>query len=391
VEKLLDIWPPLPIYICAFYNARKSPLRGVTNIVAALEQQNRVRGIWIFDVPNSLLNESVAMKSLPALTTLVLSSNDEKAPGLPDLFLGGSAPRLRTISLKGVPFPGLGKLLLSATDLVVLSLDDIPHSGYISPEAMVASLSSLTRLDLLDLRFRSPRSRAVRENRHPSPLTRVVIPALTRLYFTGDSEYLEDIMSRIDAPLLDKMNITFFNQLVFVTPQLRHFISRTGIFRAPDCAHIFFDDGHVTVKPSRRLSLRILCEPSDWQLSSLSQLYNSALSPLPTLEHLEVHNLLEYWEDDMENVQWLELLHLLPSLKDLVLSGKTFRLVAPALNELDGESITEVLPALQNIVIQGPQPSEPDNKAIGKFIATRQLLGSPVTVQHRDGKDQDRY
>jgi hypothetical protein len=93
----------------------------------------------------------------------------------------------------------------------------------------------------------------------------------------------------------------------------------------------------------------------------------------------------------MENVQWLELLRLFPSLNDVVLSETSFRLVAPALNELDGESVTEVLPALQNIIIQGRQPSRPYKKAIGKFVATRQLLGSPVTVQHRDGKDPDRY
>jgi len=189
-------------------------------------------------------------------------------------------------------------------------------------------------------------------------------------------------MSRIDAPLLDNMNITFFNQLLFDTPQLRHFISRMRIFRAPDCARIFFDDGHVTVKPFGTLSLCILCKPSDWQLSSLSQLYNSALSPL-ALEHLEIHNSRNYWEDDTENVQWLEFLRLFPSLKDLVLSVKSFRLVAPALDELDGEIVTEVLPALQNIVLQGHRPSEADNKAIGKFIAARQHLGSPVTVRDR--------
>ena len=91
----------------------------------------------------------------------------------------------------------------------------------------------------------------------------------------------------------------------------------------------------------------------------------------------------------MENVQWLEFLQLFPSMKELVLSAKSFQLVAPALNELDGESITEMLPTLQNIILRGPQPSEPDNKVIGKFIATREILGSPVTVQHREGEDLD--
>src|SRR6266850_1889759 len=295
VKKLLDIWPLLPIYVHVGHYYRKSPLRGVTNLMAALKQQNRVRGIWIWGVPNSLLKKSVAMKPFPALTRLVLSSNDGNGPVLPDSFLGGSAPRLRIIYLTSIPFPGIGKLLLSTTDLVRLSLDDIPHSGYISPEAMVFGLSTLTRLERLYLRFRSPRSRADRENRHPPPLARVALPALTWLYFKGDSEYVEDIMSRIDAPLLDNMNITFFNQLLFDTPQLRHFISRMRIFRAPDCARIFFDDGHVTVKPFGTLSLCILCKPSDWQLSSLAQLYNSALSPLPALEHLEIHNRRNFW------------------------------------------------------------------------------------------------
>jgi len=136
-----------------------------------------------------------------------------------------------------------------------------------------------------------------------------------------------------------------------------------------------YDDDDITINLFGRLCLRISCKSADWQLSSLSQLYNSALSPLFTLEILEIHNSRDSWEEDMENVQWLEFLRLFPSLKDLVLSVKSFRLVAPALNELGGESIIEVLPALQNVVLQSPQPSEPDNTANGKFISTTSALG----------------
>jgi hypothetical protein len=85
----------------------------------------------------------------------------------------------------------------------------------------------------------------------------------------------------------------------------------------------------------------------------------------------------------MENIQWLELLHLFTSVKDLVLSEKTYRLVAQALDEHAGESVTEVLPVLQNVFLQGPlaHPLEPDHKAKEKFIDTRRLLGCPVTVR----------
>jgi hypothetical protein len=383
VKKSLDNWPALPIYIYAYQHAQPLPLRGVSNILAALKPHNRVCGIRIDGVPNSLLKRSATMKSFPALTELLLSSNDEKAPVLPDSFLGGSAPRLRTLSLTGIPFLGLGKLLLSTANLVRLSLSKISHSGYISPEAMVVSLSTLTKLEVLDLRFRSPRSRAVRENRHPLPLTRVVLPTLTWLQFRGDSEYLEDIVSRIDAPLLDNMNIIFFNQLVFNTPQLRRLISHTGKFKAPDCASIQFDDDDVTISLFDRLCLRISCKPSDWQLSSLVRLYNSALSPLPTLESLVIRNHRKYWQDDTENIQWLELLYLFSSVKDLALFGDLFRLVAPALDGLAQENVAEVLPVLQNIFLEGPQSSEMIRKISRNFVAARQLLGCPVTVHHR--------
>ena len=61
-------------------------------------------------------------------------------PVVSDTFLGRSAPRLRIFALGGIPFPGLPKLLMSATHLVYLHLSDIPHSGYISPDAMITAL-----------------------------------------------------------------------------------------------------------------------------------------------------------------------------------------------------------------------------------------------------------
>ena len=56
---------------------------------------------------------------------------------------------LQDLYLTRIEFPGLPKLLLSVTHLVRLTLWDIPHSGYFSPEAMVTCLSVLTRLEKL--------------------------------------------------------------------------------------------------------------------------------------------------------------------------------------------------------------------------------------------------
>ena len=59
----------------------------------------------------------------------VSRTSDESAPVLPDSFLGGSAPRPRTVWFNSIPFPGLVKLLLNAMYLVQLHLNTIPNFG----------------------------------------------------------------------------------------------------------------------------------------------------------------------------------------------------------------------------------------------------------------------
>jgi hypothetical protein len=393
VTNMLDIWPALPIVISA---KLPLPASGVTNIISALQQHNRVCTIDLRNVPNSLLKEFATMQEpFPALTDLELRSADENAAVLSDSFLGGSAPRLQDLRLGGIPFPALPKLLLSTHDLVKLVLWRIPRSGYISPEVMVTALSTLTSLENLSLGFRSPRSQADRASRRPPPLTRVVLPALTSLQFKGDSEYLEDIVSRLEAPPLSYTNITFFNQLIFDTPLLRHFICRTETVRS---AYIWCDTNTATVlfrfgprnetDEEARVVLSISCKPLDWQISSLAQVCRTSFPPIPTLEFLSIHIQKDRdsplkWQDDMEDTQWLDFLHPFTSVKNLDLYKASVPFVAPALQELSGERVTEVLPALENLFLEGPQPSGSVKEAIGKFIAARQLAGCPVTVRHR--------
>jgi hypothetical protein len=392
VQNTLDIWPELPIVIRA--KRRMAKAQDANNIIAVVKQHNRVRNIEIKFVQISFMKKLRAMRMedpFLVLTSLRLHSQIGSLPSLPDSFLGGSAPRLQTVYLYGVPFPALPNLLLSTHDLVELRLWDIPLSGYISPEAMVTGLSPLTRLQYLVLRFRSPRSRVDRENRLVPRLTRVVLPALTTFDFKGNSEYLEDIVAQVDTPLLFWFGITFFNQLIFDTPLLGHFISRTETFKAAHEAQVIFSRDKVMVRlypqngdSSREvLSWTISCWPSDWQLSSVVQVCDSALSPLPTLERLEIH-IERIWKHDVENSQWVELLHPYTSIKDLLLRGESIQHVAPALEQLSGERVTEALPALQNLFLSGPQPSKPVDKVIGEFVAARQLSGHPVAV-HRKG------
>ena len=56
------------------------------------------------------------------------------------------------------------------------------------------------------------------------------------------------------------------------------------------------------------------------------------------------------------------------------------------LQELVGEQATEILPALQNIFIEGSQSSGPVPEGIANFITARELSGHPVFVHRRERK-----
>jgi len=133
------------------------------------------------------------------------------------------------------------------------------------------------------------------------------------------------------------------------------------------------------------LDVGILCSMPNMQLLSLAQFCSTSLPHLPTLERLSMHELMclgPQWTDDMESAPWLELLHPFVAVKDLALSRFLARRVAPALRELTGESVTELLPELRHVFVDGFDPSGPTQGAIAQFVAARQLYGHPVTV-HR--------
>jgi hypothetical protein len=398
VKEMLDIWPELPIIISeSTWSDYPKTVENVENVIDALELKDRVSGIDL-RVSNSDMERFAAVMQdpFPALTYLNICLDDEMAQVISDSFLGGSAPRLRSLDLRGIPFPALPRLLLSATDLVILDLWNIPHSGYISPEAMVASLSALTRLESLIIGFQSPLSRPAEASRRRPPLIRTLFPALTSLGFRGVTEYLEDLVARIDAPLLVEFWIIFFNQLVFDLLQLPKFLCRTETFTVINHTKVVFNGHFTRVDFSSRtetssLSLTISCRELDWQLSSLSQVCNSVLLALSAMdmEYLDLDlDISDAYplliEDDMENTQWSELLHPFANVSDLHLLGQVATCIAPALQELTGKRVTEVLPALQNIFLDGVHGEpEPVPKAISEFVAARQLSGCPVAIHRR--------
>ena len=382
MRETLDVWPPLPIVVRS--SGHEAPV--VDNLVAALEYNDRISEINLYNMSSSQFERvSRAMhQPFPALEHLNLGFNEETALVDPASFLGGSAPRLRSLGLIGNPLPGLPKFLLSTTHLTHLNLWFIPHSGYISPEAMASCLSVLTRLKTLKLNFESPQSRP--DRRRPPPLTRALLPVLISLHFSGVSEYLDDLMGRIDAPLLDNLQITFFHQLIFNTPQLTQLISRTPNFKTHDTVHLLFSAGVVSIMVDERLRLEVSCSRPDWQLSSLAQVCGSSFprALIPAVERLYILEraftpLPLPWQNDIDNSQWLENFRPFTAVKYLYISSEFMRLVAPALQEFIGERVAEVLPALLTLFLE-ETPSGPFEESMGQLFAARELVGRPIAL-----------
>jgi len=398
MSKMPDAWLVLPVILILGPSSLSHPKSDQRrdNIVAALESEhyNRIREIHMDDMTNSRWERFAAamQKPFPELTHLYVSVIDVMPPPLPDSFLGGSAPRLRFLELGGIPFPSIPKLLLSANGLVELTLRDIPDSGYISPDAMATALTVVTRLESLNLQFRSPRSLPDPESRSLPPPTRFILPALTKLAFKGVYEYLEDLLARMDAPLLHDLHVVFFMDLDFDVPQLHRLIGHAEGFKAFNRSRVSISNDSIqlllyrkTLLADRQLSLQINCGELDYQLSSLAQVCSPSFPLISSLEDLEIKEnvLSSHWKDDIENAQWLELLGPFTAQKALCLTDRIALHVCSALLELSGERVTEVLPALQNIFISPEYLLEGSRKAIKIFLAARRRSGHPLSVHRR--------
>jgi hypothetical protein len=198
---------------------------------------------------------------------------------------------------------------------------------------------------------------------------------------------LEDLVTGIDAPQLNRLSIDFFNDSVFDTPELIRFINRTPMSSALENVHTVLENGTARVSFRSQsddfVEVSILCEGMDWQLSFLEQACTLCLPFLPTSRDLYIHE-FQYsepdWKDNIENREWLGLLHPFTAVKNLYLSKKIALRIGPALQEFVEGRATEPLPALENIFLEGLESSGHAQEGIERFVAARQSASHPIAI-----------
>ncbi|KAI0003331.1 hypothetical protein BJV74DRAFT_525123 [Russula compacta] len=388
----LDTWPPFPILI-TWLPERFDP-KGVKeqdNIIAALEHHDRISHISLGYLPNNILGRFVTLmqEPLPALTHLRLSSSPSAngpgpAPVLPETFLGGSAPRLRSLTLSGVAFPTLPTLLLSSSDLVYLNLSKIRSSMFTSPEMVVTCLGVLPNLRELFIEIK-PGPTPQGPTSHP-PSSRTVLPSLTLFDLKGISKHLDDLVSRVDTPLLNTLHIQFplGTDPSIDLSRLNRFIIRADRLWPFNRARLGLEFWSTRVSLGPRTVLHLGCDPRQ-QLSSTVQLCNRISPLLSHVEQLIIRsaNLTELWWRDVRpalRVLNLELFRPFISVQNLYVCEELAIPFAVALRDLTQDRVMEVLPSLRSLSFEGPHPSRSLQETVERFLALRMKSNHPVSL-----------
>ncbi|KAI0282694.1 hypothetical protein BC826DRAFT_1110627 [Russula brevipes] len=392
----LACWPALPISIWYDTNRALSP-DDEDNVTAALEQSDRIHEINL-TMSSSMLAKSRAWldNSFPALEHLHLKSPHGRLTAVPSSFLGrpsDTSRRLRHVSLKRISFPTLPQLLLSSHGLITLSLgpDFLVGGGLLSPEALTAALSSTTQLKHLSIHSYPNMSHPEQEVERPPPLDLIVLPSLTKFSFTGAVEYLEDLVPRIHAPLLEQLFVSFLQQRIVDVSQLSRFISRTANLTSSPLQtsiglwahdftikHCFRDTPH----PDENAWLVLICEQAAWEMSEVVHVCRQ-LSPLVSgVRQLTINacHSPPSPEGKSSAAPWLQLLAPFDSVRELEFYGAEAPCTgfAYALERSALENAEEVLPALG--VLRARDCAMQAQRSIESFAAARELSGRSLAM-----------
>ncbi|KAH9981807.1 hypothetical protein BJV74DRAFT_853656 [Russula compacta] len=306
------------------------------------------------------------------------------------------APHLRHLVLSNFAIPIRSPLLTTAVGLVSLSLEQIHPSAYFRPNDLLQLLSLMPQLKRLEIGFRCPvPNREVEMQLLDTPtMPHITLPNLRLFDFRGVSAYLEALLPRMTTPLLDRLQISFFNQLTFSLPHLLQFISTKENLRFRR-AHFYLSPLSFTmvVYPHpganmHTLWMQVLCTHIDWQVASAAQNYDALRTAFSAVDHITLDGgafpLLEDWQKNaVDRTRWRELLRSFGNVKTLcVVDRDLASRVSNSLRPDDEESPMELLPELKELEYEYFASGD-GGDVFTSFIDSREKAGHPVTLTRR--------
>ena len=343
-------------------------------------------------------------KSFPSLVNLdLLCHPQDTLPVIPRKFLGGSAPHLRHLHLRDISAERLSTLLLSTSNLVTLTLDDIPLVDCTSGDMarILATLNSLTSFSISCYEGILPSDQWQSQT---DPPMRAIVHALTRFFYKGHSQCLEDLLAQVDMPQVDYISIEYPTYQI-QTSHLSRFIERTENFKIEKftCAEVVFYDEDPFFALGREegifnqahLLVRVYDDPNlEVHVRGMVHILRQLAPIFSNVGALFAHGYLAEQHSssiEMDITHWLPLFRLFPAAEVLRLSGEVGVYIASALEDTAEEMVAEVLPALRLIKLAKDELDNEDAEvdqdywdesgaSVERFPFLRQFSGCPVIV-----------
>ena len=398
IERILDScdWGTLPLIVRFKGHPKTKSLP--KNIAIALRYPDRVReiDIGLTSTTAGPIVAAIVKTPFPTLECVRITIKDVTGPSLlfRNVFLGGSAPCLREITLDGIGFPFLEikQVLSSTNNLVELHLSKISESSYFSVDTLVTALSTSVQLRRLTVGFHYPASLPTKIKTSPPP-QRTTFPSLISLRFHGATEYIEEFVSWVDFPALRDINIMLFNMVFFEIPQFCQSIHLLNTLKSPTQVivqlsatfvgvYITQDGRHV---PYGHCFLGTSCSRLDWQLSFATYIltqFSHLLSSVRSLVINTRHDLSGSLtgEEDVDSTQWLELFQPFTHAKEF----RAFEQLVPGIVQalVAEDADTGVLPQLTQLSLEGYRKSSAAVEAVEQFVAARRLSGRTIHLSN---------
>ena len=380
--------PPFPLIIDHDDNNGDLSPEDEGGIMLALGHRDRVRRICL-GMPVPCLQKLITAMGdhFPILQSLDIAppTMHNAHVVLPATF---RAPQLNHLTLNHFDSPIGSPLLITAVNLVRLSLQWVHPSTNLYPNDLFQALSLLPQLQNLTISFSSPVTKRDIERKMLGVLieAHTTLPNLRSFDFAGVSAYLEALLSHINAPLLETLRVSFSNQLRFSVPHLGQFVTTAENFRCRRLKFLFYhravavfmDSSAGDLSPT--LYIDVCCDHLDWQVSSMAQIFSVISLLFSTVVDLTLdyrsHTLSSEWHNQADRTQWRELLRSLRNVEVLRvhdgLVGELSRSLA-----LDGKAPSKLLPKLKTLVC--PIGSGV-NRTFARFVRDRNVMGMPIDL-----------
>jgi hypothetical protein len=267
-------------------------------------------------------------------------------------------------------------------------------SAYFHPSDLLPHLSLMPQLETLGISFHSPApSHEVVEQVSNNPtMMYVTLPNLHWFAFGGVSAYLEALLSRITIPLLERLQIRFFDQptATITVSQLLQFMGKTKTLKFCGLKLSFsFEEVIVTAYPRGdgevcALHMCVDCVHLKGQVAAAAQIFDALGPAFSDVEHLILKDqravLSPEWDgrDDLpDRTQWCELLRPFSHVKSLLIPDSLVPELSCSLHLDSGELPLDPLPELSELIYVSK--ANTDNLFF-PFIDARQIAGHPVCL-----------